>query len=192
MKEKLVSPPCVDLKVPYLSQLDNVNSPYGTCNLTSVAMVLRFFGIKGNGEGQLEDQLFHRIGALGLDRHSPEDLAYLINLDYGKYGIRDKFKYDATHKDLKAHLASGNPAIVHGFFTTSGHIIVVRGYDDKAYGGKGGYIVNDPYGEYFGSGYDTERTGEKLIYSYSLMRDLAGRDGDFWVHFITKEAPVKP
>lgn len=180
-------PPCIDVKVPYLSQLDNVNHPYGTCNLTSIAMVLKYFGIKGTGDGQLEDQLFRRVTALGLDRHSPADLAYLINLDYAKYGIRDVFHMDATHAELKEHLASGNPAIVHGWFTTSGHIIVVRGYDDAAYGGRGAYIVNDPYGEYFKSGYDTSASGAKLFYSYKMMKDLAGRDGDFWVHYIIKE-----
>lgn len=183
-------PPCVDLPVPFLQQLDNVNSPYGSCNVTSVAMVLRFFGLKGSGQGQLEDQLFTRIQNLGLDRHSPQDLAYLINLDYAKHGLRDDFKAATTHAELKAHLAKGFPAIVHGFFTASGHIIVVRGYDDKAYGGRGAYIVNDPYGEYFKNGYDTGASGEKLYYSYRMMKDLAGPDGDLWVHYITKE-PVK-
>jgi hypothetical protein len=153
-------------------------------------MVLRFFGLKGSGQGQLEDQLFTRIQNLGLDRHSPQDLAYLINLDYAKHGLRDDFKAATTHAELKAHLAKGFPAIVHGFFTASGHIIVVRGYDDKAYGGRGAYIVNDPYGEYFKNGYDTGASGEKLYYSYRMMKDLAGPDGDLWVHYITKE-PVK-
>jgi Peptidase_C39 like family len=184
-------PPCVDLPIPFLTQLDNVNVPYGTCNVTSIAMALKFLGIKGNGKGQLEDQLFSRVMKLGLSRHSPHDLAYLVNLDYGSLGIRDVFKDKATHAELKAHLAKGFPAIVHGFFTDSGHIIVVRGYDDTAYGGRGAYIVNDPYGEFYKDGYDTSASGERLYYSYRMMKDLAGSDGDFWVHFISKETVKK-
>lgn len=182
-----VLPPCVDIKVPYLSQLDNKNNPFGSCNVTSIAMVLRFFGIVGNGQGQLEDQLYNRIEALGWSRHSPQDLTALINRDYGKQGIRSRFSSNATHRQLKEHLATGNPAIVHGYFTDFGHIIVVKGYDDRAYGGRGAYIVHDPYGEYFESGYRRDLPGNDLKYSYRLFDELVAPDGGMWTHFITKE-----
>jgi hypothetical protein len=181
-----VLPPCVELKVPYFSQLDNRNNPTGSCNVTSIAMVLSFFGIKGNGQGQLEDQLYKRMLAAGLSRHSPYDLAAIVNRDYGKFGITDVFKDNATHQELKKHLAGGNPAVVHGYFTDFGHIVVITGYDNNAYGGRGAYIVNDPYGEYYEDGYDTRASGKGLRYSYRLMEDRAGKDGDFWVHFISK------
>lgn len=180
-------PPCVDLKVPYLSQLDNRLNPYGACNVTSLAMVLKFFGIKGNGDGQLEDQLNRRMVKLGLDRHNAAHLAYLVNLDYAKYGISDTFTMTATHAQVKAHLAKGFPVVVHSWLTNEGHIIVIRGYDDKAYGGRGAYIVNDPYGEYFANGYDTSASGERQLYSYKLTEKAIGTDGDFFVHFFNKE-----
>ncbi len=154
-------------------------------------MVLKFFGILGTGQGQLEDQLFEKITKRGLSRHSPHDLAALINNDYGKFGIRDDFKQDATHAQVKEHLNKGFPVIVHGWFTQSGHIIVIVGYDDKAYGGRGAYIVNDPYGEYFPKGYDTRASGKGLLYSYPMMKELAGNDGDFWVHFVSSTSNKK-
>ncbi len=48
----------VKLNVPYLSQLDNINNPHGSCNVTCVAMCLSFFGkaLKNPATGQqLED-----------------------------------------------------------------------------------------------------------------------------------------
>ena len=49
----------VNLPVPYLSQLDHKYRPSGTCNVTSVAMCLMYFGIKPETkEPQLEDELF--------------------------------------------------------------------------------------------------------------------------------------
>lgn len=179
-------PPCVNLKVPHFSQLDNKINPTGSCNVTSVAMVLSFLGIKGNGNGQLEDQLYQRMEGLGLSRHSPQDLAAFINSEYGKYGIKDTFNPRATRQQIKQHLAKGNPVFVHGYFTDFGHILVVRGYDDGAYTGRGAFIVNDPYGEYYESGYDTKVSGENQYYSYALFDKLVAPDGGMWAHFMTR------
>jgi hypothetical protein len=166
----------VVLPVPYLSQLDNENSPYGTCNLTSVSMILLSFGIVGNGEGQLEDQLFRKCEQLGLDRHEPRTLAALIR----EYGFIDDFRPDARWDDAKEWLRQGNPLIVHGYFTKSGHIIVIKGFNEH------GFIVNDPYGEWYAEGYDTSVSGEGLTYSYGMMERLCGVDGDLWLHFCSK------
>jgi len=43
---------------------------------------------------------------------------------------------------MRAELDRGRPVIVHGYFTGSGHVIVVTGYD------AGGYYVNDPAGKW--------------------------------------------
>lgn len=172
----------VQLKVPYLSQLDNVENPYGSCNVTSIAMALMYLGIKQQHPGkQFEDELQDWMAARGLDRHSPNDLVKLVIA----YGAQDKFKTNATIDDVKNWLAQGNPAVTHGYFTSSGHVICLLGYNEK------GFIVNDPYGEWFADGYDrndykNEQKGKALTYSYSMIQRTCMTDGQFWVHFLSK------
>lgn len=168
-----------NLPVPHLSQLNNENNPYGSCNVTCAAMCMGYFKHqlidKATGQ-QLEDELYRACLHHGLDRHSPVDLATLID----SYGYHDDFQPDAKWGDVKKWLDSGKPCIVHGWFTRAGHIIVIRGYNEK------GWIVNDPYGEWWSTGYDTNASGEGVTYSYKMMRELCGFDGDLWVHFVSK------
>lgn len=173
----------VKLNVPYLSQIDNINNPHGSCNVTCVAMCLSFFGktLKNPATGeQLEDELYRYMIGNGLSRHNPEDLAKVIKA----YGYEDDFQYNAKWDDVKKWLDAGKPCISHGWFTRSGHIITIIGYNDK------GWIVHDPYGEWFSTGYDTRRSGAGLTYSYKMMKDLCGPDGDNWIHFVSDKRPA--
>lgn len=177
--ESMISlPNQVSLNVPYLSQLDNENNPTGSCNVTSVAMCLGFYGhpLKNGNGVQLEDELYEYCENTGLSRHNPHDL---VKLFYVK-GCADKFSDRADWKDVKAHLSKGKPVIVHGWFTHFGHIIVIKGYNSA------GWLVNDPYGEWFGDGYNTNVSGEGLIYSYSMMSRLCSDDGQLWIHYTSK------
>jgi hypothetical protein len=168
----------INLAVPFLSQLDNVERPYGSCNVTSVAMCLRFLYPNRNfgcpPRVQLEDYLFRLLQQYGRSRHNPYDLEWLIKF----FKVPTDFRPDARWGDAKKHLNSGKPLIAHGWFTASGHVIVIRGYDDS------GWWVNDPYGEWFPNGYDTSRSGENLHYSNRLMQRCCGVDGDLWLHFV--------
>ena len=171
-----------DLAVPYLPQLDNRINPYGSCNVTCVAMCLYFLGLQRRKGSQLEDELYLRMEGLGKDRHNPYDLQYLI----GTYpGFKDIFRSNGGLRDIQTSIDAGNPVIVHGYFTRSGHIIVIRGYDDK------GFLVNDPYGEWFSSGYDNSRRGERLHYSYNLIartcsQESVGNPRHIWYHTVFK------
>lgn len=164
----------VNLAVPHHSQLNNVNRPHGTCNVTSVAMCMNFYGIKPKSSGkQLEDELFELVERKGWDRHVHDHLTKVFEC----YGVRSRFGTEVSWDKVKAHLAGGNPVIVSGQFTRSGHIIVLRGYDDK------GFFVNDPYGEYFASGYNRSKSGENLHYSYALMNRVSyGGSKTTWAH----------
>jgi uncharacterized protein YvpB len=170
-------PGVVDLKIAYRSQLDNEENPTGSCNVTSIAMALDFLGISRKTiSGQFEDELYRYTLDNGLSRHDPNDLVRVVEA----YGGHDNFRQDASIEDVKAWLAAGKPIVIHGYFTSFGHIIVARGYDQN------GFIVNDPYGEWTPSGYRTDLSGDGINYSYSMIKRLCIPDGHFWVHFISK------
>jgi GH24 family phage-related lysozyme (muramidase) len=171
-----------DLKVPYLSQLNNRENPYGSCNVTCVAMCLKYLGMKDPEGMQLEDYLYRKMLDLGKSRHDPYHLKYLIETFPG---YKDIFRENGSFADIKSSIDAGNPVIIHGYFTKFGHIIVVRGYDDK------GFLVNDPYGEWFSSGYDNSRSGERLHYSYNLIArtcspESAANPRHIWYHTVFK------
>lgn len=153
----------INLNIPHLFQMDNELNPSGSCNVSSVAMALKYYGIKGDGSfDQLEDQLYQRCTENDWSRHSPYGLKQLIDT-YANSRFIDKFTEKGTITDIKNALDNGVPCIVHGYFTRFGHIIVIRGYDEN------GFFVNDPYGEYFSTGYNTSKSGENLHYSYDLI-----------------------
>lgn len=166
------------LDVPYFSQLDNRCNPMGSCNVTCVAMGLAYLGMPYESGPQLEDQLYQAMEKLGWDRHDPNDLKALVE---SFPGYKDIFRTNGRFKDIQTAIDMGRPVIIHGYFTASGHIIVIRGYDDT------GFIVNDPYGEYFQSGYDNSRTGKGLHYSYGLIARCCSPESqadpaNLWIH----------
>jgi uncharacterized protein YvpB len=64
--------------------------------------------------------------------------------------------------------------------------VILVGYDDT------GFIVNDPYGEWYASGYDrndpsgNNTKGKFKHYSYQMIEDTYASDNQFWVHSISK------
>jgi lysozyme family protein/uncharacterized protein YvpB len=170
-------PQTVKLNVPYKSQLDNYYNPTGSCNVTSLAMCMQYLGIpRRDNIGQYEDELYEYALYNGLSRHDPWDLAKIVR----DYGGKDTFKPNATIEELQEWLAGGNPAVIHGYFTSFGHIVAVVGYTSS------GFYVHDPYGEWFSTGYRTDLPGNFLHYSYNMIRATCIPDGSFWVHFISK------
>jgi uncharacterized protein YvpB len=171
------NPPTVRLGIPYRSRMDNLYNPTGTCNVTSIAMCLDFLRVpRRQKTGQYEDELYQYAIDKGYSRWEPKDLAKIVR----DYGAQDYFTENATIDDVQDWLASGNPAVIHGYFTSFGHIVVAVGYDSE------GFFVHDPYGEWFPTGYDTTVSGSYLHYSYRLIRSVCMADGNFWVHFISK------
>jgi GH24 family phage-related lysozyme (muramidase)/uncharacterized protein YvpB len=169
------------LDIAYKSQRDNSNNPDGSCNVTSAAMTLTYYGIRGSGQGQLEDELYEWLEANWLSRHDPNHLKQAIE----HFGCQDNFTTTATIADIKKSIDNGNPVIVHGYFTTFGHIIVLIGYNDK------GFVCHDPYGEWTPNGYDrndssNQAKGEAIVYSYKLIERTCLPDGGCWAHVITR------
>jgi uncharacterized protein YvpB len=167
------------LNVPYKSQLNNAENPGGACNVTSFAMVMRYFQIRQKTNAvQFEDELYRYMERNRLSRHDPEDLAKMA----ADYGLRDDFTMQGRLFDIRKAIAEGRPCIIHGYFTSFGHIIVIRGYD------RNGFFVNDPYGEWTAYGYRKDLTGENLHYSNRLIQSKSSPEGAnyIWLHRLAK------
>ncbi|MEG4505533.1 C39 family peptidase [Microcoleus sp. F6_B4] len=164
----------VELNVPYFSQRDNPRFDWSTCNVTSIAMVLYYYGLRSQWGGQLEDELlqwcFDYAGQGSQTDHSV--LSALIQA----YGFKTSFSTTRTWAEVRSELLNGRPVVLAGDFTAAGHILTVIGYNSQ------GYIVQDPWGDALTGYSNTE--GRKLMYPYSYVNQVAGPDGNVWAHFI--------
>mgnify|MGYP001388320586 CR=1 FL=1 len=164
-------------EIPYYNQYDNENFGWATCQNTSIAMVLSYFEEKIH-----PDEIYYEWG---------KDLAQSpngLNQVYSYYSKKSKINTNtnATPADLQKALMKGDIAIVHGFFTSYGHVIVVKGYDGNK------YYVNDPAGKWsecFKCGYSSSINGvasydkvefEKAVFTSDGTSYLPG-----WIHTIS-------
>ncbi|MBW4442542.1 MAG: hypothetical protein KME10_15180 [Plectolyngbya sp. WJT66-NPBG17] len=78
-----------------------------------------------------------------------------------------KFLLTGSLNDAKAALDDGCVVITHGWFSHSGHVICLVGYEADPNTLSYRFIVDDPYGEFdFSSGqYDTSKSGNNVRYS---------------------------
>ena len=174
------------LGIPYHTQhnndQDHDSGPWNECSYTAYAMCGSHLGIKGNGHGQLEDQFEKSFEAMGLTRGAPEHMSFWFNKKYNSYGFQSKFTYTGSWADIVKAIDNGNPLVIHTDLTRSGHVIACDGYDLDAYYGDGAIIAQDPWGEWFSSGYNTNITGHDVKYSRALCNAKMGPDGNYWLH----------
>lgn len=172
-------PDTVILDVPYMSQNDNSAQPWNTCNTTALAMVAAYHGIVGaHSKMQLEDQFTKRMEAEGYNRFDMESMTRFLG-DYAPSKMQPKFNQRNSVTTLRMLLAQGVPVIVSGRFTPSWHFIVLRGYCDNTRQ----FLVNDPYGEWWRTGYDKSKCNGVEKYSYQLIESLCndhGRVSTIW------------
>jgi hypothetical protein len=153
-------------RVPWFSQYDNGIDPGGSCQNTSLAMALGLYGVDVR-----PDEVSRRYGTdLGK---SPEGVARIFNAYASEEGIAQRIRYrrDGSVADMKRLLDEGKPVIVHGYFTGSGHVVVVTGYDDT------GYFVNDPAGvwsERWKGGYQGSYNGRGVHYGARAFEVAVG------------------
>lgn len=190
--------------VPYFSQDDNEIEPWRSCGATSVAMCLKYFDVPDLGPWpQYEDDVKKRFDNRGIDHGSPDGIKRLIE----DLRLRDDLTLKGKLSDITRSLDSGEICILHGYWTGSGHILVIRGYTEN-----GDFYVNDPHGEWFYAGYKRnsytrpDNKGENKLYSrrlissaanaYSLRQALSFYDtwnsdeiesgAEMWLHRISK------
>lgn len=180
-----VAEDCYTEEVPYFYQYDNSYNPSGSCQNTSVAMTLAYYGWTGTPD---------TISATWGTAHaqSPAGLAEVFNSYAEDLGIPQRMTphLDGTFEGLKSLLCRERPVVIHGYFTASGHVVVATGYDEAARE----FAVNDPAGQWNGvfmgsysgdanSGHDV-RYGEDEFYAA-----VATSDGstflELWYHEIT-------
>ena len=167
--------------VPYWSQLSNAVDPYGTCSDTAMAMVTDFYALTNAATLGMRtpDYLYNRFGK----RQTVATLAEIFNTLAAEKGsvLRDAGTTTGTFDQLRQRASQGKPTIVHGWFTNSGHIMVVTGYDGVD------YTVNDPYGKWLlttGS-YDTTVSGKGQKYPKAAFERVINDNGmgnDLWLH----------
>ena len=166
----------IELGVPYFSQRDNPRFYWATCNVTSIAMVFYYYGVRSDWGVQLEDDLLqwilNKYGTGSQTDHSV--LSALIRT----YGFKHSFSTTRRWSEVKSELINRRPVVIAGDFTPTGHIVTLIGYDRQ------GYIANDPWGDALTGYANTE--GRRLIYPYSYMDEVCGPDGNVWAHFIAK------
>ncbi len=107
---------------------------------------------------------------------TPEGLAAI----YKHYLGFGKSTRTGTVAQIKKHLDAGRPVVTHGYFTSAGHVVLVRGYDST------GFYFNDPSGKWAGCykcGYSgrTSTNGIGVRYSYASLKDVISYDGDIWL-----------
>lgn len=168
------------LDVPYFYQYNNSLSPGSSCQNTSIAMVLSFLGASVT-----PDQITSRFGK---DRaQSVSGLNQVFNQLASEFGVRRiNSTSNGSFADLRAALDQGSPVIIHGYFTSYGHVIVVTGYDGS------GYYVNDPAGAWsqrFKGGYggSSSTSGRGAYYPRAAFEAAVGTyDGysaaPLWMH----------
>jgi len=136
-------------------------------------MGFEYYKIKITGSySRMPDNLSEFVENYGYDKHKPEDMAKIANY----FGMGDSYTPAASWDKIKEHLDSDNPVIIHGWFTSSGHIIILHGYDDSK-----GFLANDPNGEY---PYTDFASGEDVWYSHEFLIKKCGDDGDLWAHYL--------
>lgn len=174
----------ISIQCPWMCQFDNELYKSGSCNLTSLGMVLAHYHLDDKVPGshqRVADRLLAYCDANGYDRH---DLQTIKNLAV-KFGLQDDASYSHTFEEIKVHLTGGNLAIVQGMFTPSGHVIVFCGFDpDKSL-----WCCNDPAGDHTApNGYHEPgwRSGDHVWYPSDWVRSCSAPDGDgrVWAHLL--------
>jgi len=172
--------------VPYFYQYNNTINPGGSCQNTSIAMVIKFYG----GVSETPDAISSYYGT--SQAQSPAGLKQVFDSEASYFGltVTDIPHTNGTFSAIHAVLAAGKPVIVHGYFTGYGHVMVITGYNGSV------YTCNDPAGKwsqtYAYGGYSQANSTEgiSVTYSKSNFENAIGPDGTIWYHEIINTPTV--
>jgi uncharacterized protein YvpB len=136
-------------------------------------MVLRYFG-----KTVTPDNLSKVVAQKGYDRYLHSDLVKLAK----EYGITSKFSTQTKLETILEAIDNGNPVILSAYFTASGHIVVVKGYDLTF---TPTLILNDPYGD-FQTKYSNFNGKDTRLTISDLNKFNYNREPLYWAHLFSK------
>ena len=115
--------------VPYFHQHSNRINPSGSCQNTCIAIVLKYYGADDITPDVISAKWGTHVAQTtgGLEKVFNEEAA-LRGLT-----VRDQSTETGLLRELHALLDAGRPVIVHGGFSTVGHLMVLVGYDERFY-----------------------------------------------------------
>ena len=115
--------------VPYFHQHSNRINPSGSCQNTCIAIVLKYYG----ADDITPDMISAKWGTYVAQ--TTGGLESVFNEEAALRGlrVRDQSTETGLLWELHALLDAGRPVIVHGGFSSVGHLMVLVGYDERFY-----------------------------------------------------------
>ena len=115
--------------VPYFHQQSNRINPSGSCQNTCIAIVLKYYG----ADDITPDMISAKWGTYVAQ--TTGGLEAIFNEEAALRGltVRDQSTETGILWELHALLDAGRPVIVHGGFSSVGHLMVLVGYDERFY-----------------------------------------------------------
>jgi uncharacterized protein YvpB len=166
--------------VPYFYQYNNSNNPGGSCQNTSMAMVLKYYG----ATAETPDTISNYYGTSQAQTVSGLQSVFNSEAAYFGLSVRDTGTTAGTVTRVRELLAQGRPVIVHGYFTSYGHVIVLLAFDGT------NYTAHDPAGKWsqqygYGGYSGTDPTGGRFVkYAKAAVDQAIAPDGKVWMHEI--------
>lgn len=169
--------------VPYFYQYNNQENPGGTCQITTMAMSLSFYGVKVT-----PDYLYNQFSY--SDAKDPSGWAYWFNkiAERNEVSVSAQGLTTGSYADVQNQIEKGYPVPVFGYFTSGGHVMLVVGFTDNT------VICNDPAGkwsqEFKYGGYSEQNPTEgkyveydKTAFKYAVYGEPGCSDtteAEFW------------
>lgn len=171
--------------VPYFYQYNNSINPGGSCQNTSIAMLLKYYG----ATAITPDAVSNTWGT--SQAQTVSGFNTVCNSEAQNYGlsVTCTSTSSGSFAALNGLLAQGIPVAVHGYFTSYGHVMVVLAFTGTE------YICNDPAGEwsqqYQNGGYSTTNATEgiQIHYGATAFLNAIGPDNTLWYHYINGSVP---
>ncbi len=165
----------------YFYQYSNTVNPDGSCQNTSIAMMLRFFGGPATHTPDVVSRQWgtSRAQTVAGFKEVFDGEARFLGLP-----VRALSSQASTLADVRAELAAGRPVVVHGYFTDFGHVLVLAAFDPAT----NEYLAYDPAGRWsqrfkFGGYSQTNATeGRAVRYRAAAVDQAIGFDGRVWLH----------
>jgi len=163
--------------VPYFYQYSNSINPGGSCQNTSMAMVLKYFGAKVT-----PDEISNYYGTSKAQTVSGWKEVFDSEAKYFGLPQRSTSTDKGTLTNLRTLLTNKKPVVVHGYFTSYGHVVLLLGYDGTY------YYAHDPAGKwnqvYQGGGYSgvNSTEGKYIKYGKTALEQAVAPDGNVWMH----------